>query len=289
MTNPSPAIYRDPIFPRNRLTVGESLLWEGRPSSVVYFVQPLILVILTIIFGVILSANYGAVGEIKVDDSTWALIAILLVLMPISALEAGLLTMTVGLIAIAANIMDLFDDSIISFTPLLIALFALLYYYVIWKHTAFAITDRRVMTQYGVFNIRFGDTRHERISNVTVYQNLFERALGFGDIMFSTSGETGGIHSDHSGTRVDHKGAVRWEDVPQPFLVRKKAEEARVITPWYEEKTPVLPKYVPTAIHQTIPPIEAEERLIKLRELRDKNLISQEEYDAKRQDILSRI
>lgn len=289
MTDSSPALQRGPIFPRSRLATGERLLWEGRPSSIVYFVQPLVLLILTVIFGFVLSLYYGPIGTLEVDWPIWVTLAVLLLLMPVSTLRMGLVAMAVGLAVIVIDALGLFSNGIISFAPVLVGLFAFLYDYIVWTHTAFAITDRRIMTQYGVFNIRFGDTRHERISNVTVHQTLVERILGFGDIMFSTSGETGGIDSDHPATRSDHRGAVKWEDIPKPFYVRKRAEEAMLNPSWRNVRVQPPTQYVPPSVVQPIAPVEAEERLVKLRELLDKGLISQEEYEAKRREIISRM
>ena len=289
MTDSSPALQRGTIFPRNRLATGERLLWEGRPSSIVYFVQPLALLILTAIFAILLSINYGSIGTLEADWSIWVALVVLLLLMPASTLRMGLVAMAVGLAVIFIDAMGPFDNGIISFAPVMVGLFAFLYDYIIWTHTAFAITDRRIMTQYGVFNIRFGDTRHERISNVTVLQTLVERILGFGDVMFSTSGETGGIDSDSPALGYDHRGAVKWEDIPKPFYVRKRAEEAMLNPVWQNVRVQAPTQYVPSPVVQPISPVEAEERLVKLKELLEKGLISHEEYEAKRREIISRM
>lgn len=289
MTASSPIIQRDPIFPRSRLAAGESLIWEGRPSYIVYLVQPLILLVITVAFAIVLSVNYDAVGSVDADASTWVTLVALLLLMPASTLRMGAAALAVGLAVIIICVTGLFDNGAISFAPVAVGLLALIYDYAIWSHTAFAITDRRIMTQYGVFNLRFGDTRHDRISNVTVHPTLVERILGFGDVMFSTSGETGGIDSDSQAMHFNRKGAVKWENVSRPFHVRKKAEEAMLNPRWQNVKVKAPAQYVPSPMLEPISQVEAEERLVKLKELLDKGLISQEEYDAKRQEIISRL
>ena len=285
----SSAIQRDPIFPRSRLTTGESLVWEGRPSKIVYLVQPLILLVMTVAFGIMLSVNYDRIGAGGADLSTWIILGALLVLMPVSILRSGAIAFIIGVAIIIVCVTGLFSNGVISFAPVTVGLLALLYDYVVWTHTAFAITDRRILTQYGVFNIRFGGTRHDRISNVTVHQTLPERILGIGDVMFSTSGETGGIDSDSQAMHFNRKGAVKWEDVPNPFYVRKKAEGVMLNPSWQDVKVMPHGQYVPSPPYPPILPEEAEERLVKLKELLDKGLISQEEYDAKRQEIVSRL
>ena len=96
MTDSSPELQRGPIFPRSRLATGERLLWEGRPSSIVYFVQPLVLFILTVIFGIVMSLNYDPIGTLEADWTIWVTLAVLLLLMPMSTLRMGMVAMAVG-------------------------------------------------------------------------------------------------------------------------------------------------------------------------------------------------
>ncbi len=49
--------------------------------------------------------------------------------------------------------------------------------------------------------------------------------MGYGNIMFATAGEMGGLKSDDPSDRMRAGGAMIWEDIPHPFIVRKKAEE----------------------------------------------------------------
>jgi len=296
MTTASPpAIQRGSIFPRSRLAAGEVLLWEGRPSSIVYFFQPLVLFLLAIVFGFILLLTFDSVAGLSAGWMEWVVLAILLLAMPVATLRLGLLAMIVGLAVIVGAATGVFNNGLFAFLPAIVGLFAFLYDYLVWTHTAFAITDRRIMTQYGVFNIRFADTRHERISNVTVHQKLFERILGFGDVMFSTSGETGGIDSDSPGFAQDHSGAVRWDDIPKPFYVRKRAEEAMrqstrptntVVYQTAPAPSPAVPAQPAVA---SISPQEAEERLVKLKEMLEKKLITEDEYERTRKEIISRM
>ncbi len=295
MTNVSShtQVHRVPIFPRNRLTAGEVLLWEGRPSSIVYLFQPLALLFLTVVFSAILLISYPSVTALTADVSLWAILIVLLLVMPASTLKMGLLALMAGGAVILLGVVGVLINPALSLTPILIGLIAFLYDYIVWSHTAFAITDRRILTQYGVLNIRFGDTRYDRISNVTVHQTLFERILRYGDLTFSTSGETGGIDSDSPTLRADHRGAVIWENIPRPFEVRKKAEEAILRqtqpTPAHRTISTPTPPSAPVESGPTFSATEAEERLVKLKELRDKGLISQEEYEAKRQEIISKL
>ena len=112
-------------------------------------------------------------------------------------------------------------------------------------------------------------------------------------------------------------GAIVWDNIPKPFQVRKVAEEiifsatrrqavqyvtapaqAYVAPPVVTQPAPVYvpqqPAAQPAQASQAAPPqpsiptAEAEERMVKLKEMRDKNLISEEEYQQKRKEILGR-
>ena len=89
--------------------------------------------------------------------------------------------------------------------------------------------------------------------------------------------------------RSDHRGAVKWDDIPKPFQVRKRAEEAMLNPSWPNVRVQAQTQYVPASAVRPIAPVEAEERLTKLKELLDKGLISKDEYEAKRREIISRM
>ncbi len=54
----------------------------------------------------------------------------------------------------------------LAFLPLLVAFIAFVIHFIEWRNTVFAMSDRRIMTQYGVFDIRFADTHIDRVQDV---------------------------------------------------------------------------------------------------------------------------
>ncbi len=84
-----------------------------------------------------------------------------------------------------------------------------------WGSTVYAATDERIITQKGILNKNYEDIPLTMITNIDLAQSIGKRALGYGTIVFSTQGLSGGRKAD-----------VVWEAVPDPFRVRRKIQEA---------------------------------------------------------------
>lgn len=331
-TNAAPNEEERHKFPKKHLVTGERILWEGRPSIVVYFLRSLLLFVFGAVFGVLAILQSNQNVDLSNLVTFLALLAMLLLVVLMVGVHRrwGMFAGLVSLVIIGLVVLNVHVNGLVYFIPMAIGLLAFAIEYVVWSHTYFAISDRRIMTQYGIFNIMFADTQIDRVQNVTVVQPLIERILGYGDVMFATAGEMGGIKSDDSREMMKSGGAIVWDNIPKPFQVRKVAEEIifsatrrqavqyvpapamayvapQVVTPqapaYAPSQTAAQPaqSYAPTTTaaqpapasaaappQPSIPTAEAEERMIKLKEMRDKNLISEEEYQQKRKEILGR-
>jgi membrane protein YdbS with pleckstrin-like domain len=190
-----------------------------------------------------------------------------------------------GLAGIAVAVWAVLDKSGIGWywflIPLAFAILALLVNYIYLSRVMFVVTDRRVLTRYGIFTLHYADIGVDKIQNVTVMQPWYERILGFGDIYFATAGEKGGIDYESPGIKLMTGGAVSWENVTKPFEVIKVA--SAIIHPG---ATPVMIINQPT---QPMTPSGTQDRLRELDELEQKGLISKQEYDEKRKQILDRL
>ncbi len=286
-------------FPKKHLVAGEKVLWEGRPSVVVYFLRSLLLFILGGVFGTLAIFQTGANNSM--DLLELVILLILAALMFVIHRRWGRLA---GVVALAIIVLvwvgpDL--NGVVYFIPMIIGLAAFGIEYIVWSHTYFAISDRRIMTQYGIFNIMFADTQIDRVQNVTVVQPLIERILGYGDVMFATAGEMGGIKSDDPREMMKSGGAIMWENIPKPFQVRKVAEEiifraTHQDVHYVQAPATVQPAVAPPAAAPVVsapqapsPTAEVEERMTKLKEMRDKGLVTEEEFQQKRKEILGRL
>jgi membrane protein YdbS with pleckstrin-like domain len=278
-------------FSINRLVPGEQILWEGRPSVIVYFLRSLILTIFGTIFAVSAFIQAGtAINTSDMGSYIFLLVMVALtILMFVVHRKWGIFQGIVAIVAMVLAAVQLDGAWPIYFGPLVIGLIALSVEYLVWSHTYFAISDRRIMTQTGIFSLKFVDTQIDRIQNVSVVQPFVERIFGYGDVMFATAGEMGGIDSDAWNQKMGTGGAIVWDNIPRPFEVRRIAENiilhATKPQMQYAPQPAATPAPAPSASYA----VEATERLAKLKEMRDKNFITEEEYQQKRQEIISRL
>jgi len=267
----------------NHLVPGERILWEGRPALVVFALKPALLIILALTF--LFMANAFVTSQ---SADAWSVEAVLflVIALAICGVMIPIIRRTGWIIALsgiaAVVVMAIFPGQYdwLIFLPLAISLLNLLAYYIIWRHIAFALTDRRIISQYGIFTLRYADTQVGKVQNVTVIQPWYERMLGYGDVSFATSGEVGGIDYSRPGLRVSADGAMVWENIRKPFKVRKKVEE--IIYPPVAKQINGQER---TSIPGTVG-MSAEERLSQVKKMRDSGLISEAEYQTKKNEIL---
>ncbi len=130
-----------------------------------------------------------------------------------------------------------------------------------WWFTRYVLTSERLMTRSGLIAQRGIEIPLERITNVNFSQTVFERLVGAGDLLVESAGET---------------GQSSFADIPHPDkfqAVLYKAREARTIS---LSSSPQAPR----------PQEDGAEAIRKLASLRDDGLITDEEYEAKRSEIL---
>jgi len=221
MTSPMSEVSGGPpsqaILDHQHLVSGEKIIWESRPAAMVVLLKPLIMTILAIIFAAIV---------LTYDGSLAFLIAALVV--------AGLMApfdrrfgLPAAIAGVAIAIMVSLDRSLAAlvFIPVVLGVLPLLTTYLQWRNTVFALTDRRIISQYGFMRRRFNDTGLDKVQNISLEQPLLERLFGFGDITIATSGEMGRTVRRQPGLRFHSGGGVVWEDVPEPFEIEKLLSE----------------------------------------------------------------
>ena len=85
--------------------------------------------------------------------------------------------------------------------------------YLKWSGTIYAVTDERVIVQRGILSKTYEDMPLTMITNVDMAQSLGNRAMGYGTLIFSTSGMGG------------KKADMVWDAVPSPMTARRKIQE----------------------------------------------------------------
>lgn len=134
-----------------------------------------------------------------------------------------------------------------------------------WWFTLYVLTTERLITRRGLIARRGIEIPLENITNVNFSQTIIERALGAGDLIVESAGETG--RSEF--TNIPHP------DEFQALLYKIREERSRTLADTGSSPTPTQ--------------LDATERLHKLSELHRSGVISDAEYEEKRQKLLDEI
>lgn len=124
------------------------------------------------------------------------------------------------------------------------------------------VTDRRVLRQVGILTKVSTDSQLDKINNVELRQSLAGRLLGYGDVVVDTASES---------------GSVPFPQIQRP-LDFKKAILAAVEDYRGRHRLAAVPT-VPIAFEQ----------IRQLKQLLDDGLVSREEYEAKRKQLLDKV
>ena len=178
-----------------------------------------------------------------------------------------------------------------------------------WRNQEWLITTRRVMRAEGVLNKTVSDSSLEKINDARLDQSLFGRIFGFGTLDILTAAEEAGGRNladfPMIADPVEFKKAMfdQKQMLEQPDLARPRYQREPEAPPM-RPADPLPPRAGSdrVAVHSdeaaTAPPLAPEARnaadeigatLERLAGLRDKGLITPEEYEAKKRDLLGRM
>ncbi len=137
-----------------------------------------------------------------------------------------------------------------------------------WWTSLYVLTTERLMTRSGLISKSGIEIPLENITNVNFSQSMIERMIGAGDLLVESAGTS---------------GQSEFKDIPHPDIFQGELYRAR------EERTLYL-----SGRHMPTPPATEPQRggaanadaIQKLAELRDQGHISNEEYEAKRKQLL---
>ena len=127
----------------------------------------------------------------------------------------------------------------------------------------FVVTNRRVIRRVGLFAREVQNAPLEKIQDITIEQGMFARMLRYGTVIVETASENGMLIFPKIASPEDFRTNV-WRRAP-----------AAGQTPAEVPATPAPPTL--------------EARLEELESLKQRGLMSAEEYAAKRQEILSHL
>jgi uncharacterized membrane protein YdbT with pleckstrin-like domain len=140
-----------------------------------------------------------------------------------------------------------------------------------WWNEKYIVTNRRVIQVEGILDKHVIDSSLEKVNDVVLRQSAMGRMLDYGDIEILTGSEIG----------VNQLNRIHRPIVFKTEMLNQK-EGMGEIDAFESRAKRVLANEAPTAAD--IPELIAE-----LDELRQKQIISQAEFDKKKQDLLDRL
>ncbi|MDQ3881170.1 MAG: PH domain-containing protein [Chloroflexota bacterium] len=168
-----------------------------------------------------------------------------------------------------------------------------------WRNQEWLVTTRRVIRAEGVFNKNMTDSGLEKVNDAHLSQSIFGRIFGFGTLDILTAAEEEGGINDFPflADPVKFKIAMmnQKEMLEHPELARPPAQ--RPGPPPEMQRVPMEPPragsdYVRQVDGDGATRVGADEladTLERLGQLRDRGLITPEEFEAKKRDLLERM
>jgi uncharacterized membrane protein YdbT with pleckstrin-like domain len=152
----------------------------------------------------------------------------------------------------------------LGYFVLIIPLVSLLRDAFIWSNHKIIVTNRRVIQVMGIFNKNVIDSSLEKVNDVKMVQSALGRLFNFGDIEILTASELGANRFSRIGDPIRFKTAL--------LNAKIKLEDVDVIV----QQAPSPASDIPALIS-------------RLGELRERGLITDTEFQAKKEKLLSQL
>jgi uncharacterized membrane protein YdbT with pleckstrin-like domain len=172
------------------------------------------------------------------------------------------ITIAIGIALLGWNDVEVLDW--VGGILVLLALGYFVYKYVQWISTNFTVTTDRVIYRSGVLTKSGIEIPLERINTVFFNQTIFERLIRAGDLAIESAGET---------------GRSEFSDIRHPTLV-----QAEIYKQMEDNENRKFDR-----INRPAAELSVVEQIEKLDELRQRGVLSQQEFDAKKADLLGRM
>jgi uncharacterized membrane protein YdbT with pleckstrin-like domain len=177
---------------------------------------------------------------------------------------------TSGIIGFGNRVLNL-----IAIALFLFGVGSIIYNIIAWRSAKYLVTNFRVLGDEGLLRKRSTDTLLSSISDVRFRQSAIGKSLGFGDVqILSASGEAG---ADKFTT------VVKADVLKKTILEQKIAIDSPAPAPATAGAPAAAPAAAPSGQSETMA------TLTQLAALRDSGAITAEEYETKKQQLLSRL
>jgi uncharacterized membrane protein YdbT with pleckstrin-like domain len=152
---------------------------------------------------------------------------------------------------------------IVGYLVLIIPLVSLIRDVMIWSNHQYVVTTLRVIQVMGIYNKNVIDSSLEKVNDVKMTQSFLGRLFGFGDLEILTASELGVNRFTRIGDPVRFKTAM--------LNAKVRLEERG-----YASASPTANNDIPTLI-------------ARLAELRDRGILTESEFQSKKEKYLSQI
>jgi len=170
---------------------------------------------------------------------------------------------------------------------LLVGLALIGWNYLAWYQEDYLITSRRVMKVGGILNKKSMDSSLEKINDAILEQSLFGRIFDWGNLRILTAAEeiADDFHMLHHAPEFKKVMITTKNDLEEGGDIRRTR---------YVDAPAAAPAPAPQPVPAPVappppPPPSAEEKLRSLAKLRDDGLITPEDYEAKKADLLEQL
>jgi uncharacterized membrane protein len=151
-----------------------------------------------------------------------------------------------------------------------------------WLNERYVITNRRVMEVRGIINKHVSDSALEKVNDVQLEQSIVGRFLGYGTVRIITGSDVGVNMFRRISNPVRFKREM--------LNAKERLHESPEAEP--EEDFPIarVPSVKEPAVEPATPPVaDIPDLLVELDELRQKGIISEQEFQAKKKELLDRL
>jgi uncharacterized membrane protein YdbT with pleckstrin-like domain len=177
---------------------------------------------------------------------------------PAAVLAAFLIVSVALQVAVGNSVVTL-----VTLVPVVVALLWVAGRYARWANTNFVVTTERLIFRSGVLAKHGREIPIERVNDISFHQSIFERIIGTGDLTIESAGE---------------RGQETFSNVRRPSLVQNE------IYRQMEAAQDRTASRLAGGHNLSIP-----EQIEKLDELRQRGVISQAEFDAKKAKLLDQL
>jgi hypothetical protein len=198
------------------------------------------------------------------------------------ALLAGLLILVVSLIMLLSPQLRLVGW--IAVVVAVVPAFELVRIFLDWLNERYIITNRRVIEVGGIINKHVRDSALEKVNDVDMTQSIVGRLLGYGTVQIITGSDIGVNMFRRISNPVRFKREMlnAKEELHKATAPAKSEEPTPPGPPVESEKAPAPAP--DSAAGASIPNL-----IVELAELRQQGIISEEEFQAKKKELLDRL